>query len=130
MSDQTSAASFFGDMYPYRNRFPSNASFPKTGRDPEEVYKELLAMSGEEDQKWETGQCSGTMYHGGKPHYAFLDRVFSLFSYVNLLQRDLCPSGTKFEAEIAAKAFTTACTFTGNGRGKKRASPNPRWLSP
>lgn len=59
-------------------------------------------MSGEEDQKWETGQVSGTMYHGGKSHYAFLNRVFSLFSYVNLLQRDLCPSGTKFEAEIVA----------------------------
>lgn len=102
MSDQTSAASFFGDMYPYRNRFPSNPHFPEKGRDQEEVFKELLAMSGEENQKWETGQCSGTMYHGGKSHYAFLSRVFSLFSFVNLLQRDLCPSGTKFEAEIVS----------------------------
>lgn len=101
MTDQ-SAASFFGDMYPYRNRLTTNAAFPEKGRDPEEVYEELLKMSGEEDKKWETGQVSGTMYHGGKPHYAFLNRVFSLFSYVNLLQRDLCPSGTKFEAEIVS----------------------------
>jgi glutamate/tyrosine decarboxylase-like PLP-dependent enzyme len=42
------------------------------------------------------------MYHGGKEHYALLNKVFSLFSYVNLLQRDLCPSGTKFESEIIA----------------------------
>jgi sphinganine-1-phosphate aldolase len=42
------------------------------------------------------------MYHGGKEHYAYLNRIFSLFSYVNLLQRDICPSGTKFESEIIA----------------------------
>jgi glutamate/tyrosine decarboxylase-like PLP-dependent enzyme len=42
------------------------------------------------------------MYHGGMEHYAFLNRVFSLYSFVNLLQRDLCPSGTKFEAEVTA----------------------------
>ena len=35
-------------------------------------------------------------------HYAFLNKVFSLYSFVNLLQRDLCPSGTKFEAEVLA----------------------------
>jgi len=101
MTDQ-SAASFFEDMYPYRNRFKTNASFPEKGRDREEVYQELLTISQEEDKKWENGQVSGTMYHGGKEHYAFLNRVYSLFSYVNLLQRDLCPSGTKFEAEIVS----------------------------
>ncbi len=42
------------------------------------------------------------MYHGGKEHYDFLNRIFGLFSYVNLIQRDICPSGTKFEAEITA----------------------------
>jgi glutamate/tyrosine decarboxylase-like PLP-dependent enzyme len=42
------------------------------------------------------------MYHGGKEHYQFLNRVFSLFSHMNILQRDLCPSATKFEAEIIA----------------------------
>ena len=29
-------------------------------------------------------------------------RLFGLFSFVNLLQRDMCPSGTKFEAEVLA----------------------------
>ena len=59
-------------------------------------------MSEEENKKWQGGQCSGTMYHGGMEHYAFLNKVFSMFSYINILQRDLCPSGTKFEAEVLA----------------------------
>jgi glutamate/tyrosine decarboxylase-like PLP-dependent enzyme len=101
MSDQTSAAVFSG-IVPYPQRFPSNPHVPEKGAIKRKYLEELLAMSGEENQKWETGQCSGTMYHGGKSHYAFLSRVFSLFSFVNLLQRDLCPSGTKFEAEIVS----------------------------
>ncbi len=68
----------------------------------DEIYDELQTMAEEEDSVWETGLVSGTMYHGGKEHYAFLNRVFSLFSYVNLIQRDMCPSGTKFESEIIA----------------------------
>ena len=35
-------------------------------------------------------------------HFAYLNRVFALFSHVNLLHRDMCPSGTKFEGEIIA----------------------------
>jgi glutamate/tyrosine decarboxylase-like PLP-dependent enzyme len=42
------------------------------------------------------------MYCGDHEHYDFLNEVFSNFSYVNTLQRDMCPSATKFEAEIIA----------------------------
>ncbi|HQU27172.1 MAG TPA: aminotransferase class V-fold PLP-dependent enzyme, partial [Acidimicrobiales bacterium] len=35
-------------------------------------------------------------------HYDFLNRAFAHFSHVNVLQRDMCPSATKFEAEIIA----------------------------
>ena len=42
------------------------------------------------------------MYCGDHEHYDFLNEAFSHFSYVNSLQRDLCPSATKFEAEIIA----------------------------
>jgi sphinganine-1-phosphate aldolase len=92
----------FGDMHPYRDRFPIYDSFPTQGLDPEEVYQELYQIAEEEDTKWETGLISGTMYHGGKEHYAFLNKIFSLYSYMNILQRDLCPSATKFESEIIA----------------------------
>ena len=94
--------SLLGNLHPYRERFETYQRLPQKGRSPEEIFQELKAMADEEDRNWETGRVSGTMYHGGKEHYAFLNRVFSLFSYVNILQRDLCPSATKFEAEIIA----------------------------
>jgi sphinganine-1-phosphate aldolase len=100
MTESSPLASIFGDLYPYKGRFEPSSRIPEKGRDPEEIYKELLTIAEEEDKLWDTGLISGTMYHGGKEHYAFLNRVFSLYSYVNLLQRDICPSGTKFESEI------------------------------
>jgi sphinganine-1-phosphate aldolase len=102
MTESSPLASIFGDLYPYKHRFESYSSIPQDGRDPEEIYDELHTIAEEEDKFWETGLISGTMYHGGKEHYAFLNRVFSMYSYVNLLQRDICPSGTKFESEIIA----------------------------
>ena len=102
MAEPSQLASFFGELYPYKNRFEAFSSIPERGRNPLDIYSELQTIAAEEDKFWETGLISGTMYHGGKEHYAFLNKVFSLFSYVNLLQRDICPSGTKFESEIVA----------------------------
>ena len=98
MSDES--LELFGDMHPYNKLFPVHKSLPEKGLDEAEVLREIEYMSAEENKKWLDGQCSGTMYHGGLEHYDFLNEVFSKFSYVNLLQRDLCPSGTKFEAEV------------------------------
>jgi sphinganine-1-phosphate aldolase len=102
MTETTPIESIFGDLYPYKKRFEAYSQIPEKGRNPEDIYNELQIIAEEEDKFWETGLISGTMYHGGKEHYAYLDRVFSLFSYVNLLQRDICPSGTKLESEIIA----------------------------
>jgi len=102
MAETSPLASIFGDLYPYKNRFEPYSQIPEKGRDSADIISELHTMAEEEDKLWETGLISGTMYHGGKEHYAFLNRVFGLFSYVNLLQRDICPSGTKFESEIIA----------------------------
>jgi sphinganine-1-phosphate aldolase len=102
MSDEQESFDLFGDMHPYNKLFQVSTRIPEKGRDEEEVLKELAYMAEKENPKWLSGQCSGTMYHGGLEHYAFLNKVFSLYSFVNLLQRDLCPSGTKFEAEVLA----------------------------
>lgn len=100
--DTKSSGSIFDSMYPYRNRLETHAVLPPKGRSREEIFRELETIIKEEDKKWETGRSSGTTYHGGREHYEFLNRVFGLFSHVNLLQRDLWPSGTKFEAEIVS----------------------------
>lgn len=102
MSDDQESMDLLGDMHPYNKIFQVYSQLPEKGRDEEEILTELAYMSEAENEKWLGGQVSGTMYHGGIEHYAFLNKVFSMFSYVNLLQRDLCPSGTKFEAEALA----------------------------
>ena len=102
MSDAQDSFDLFGDMHPYNKLFRVYTRLPEQGRDEGEVLKELGYMAEQENSKWQDGQCSGTMYHGGMEHYRFLNKVFSLYSFVNLLQRDLCPSGTKFEAEVLA----------------------------
>jgi len=99
MTEEEGSMDLFGDMHPYNERFKVHTSIPNVGVDKGKILAELEFMSKEENEKWLEGQCSGTMYHGGLEHYAFLNQVFSKFSYINLLQRDLCPSGTKFEAE-------------------------------
>jgi sphinganine-1-phosphate aldolase len=88
--------------FPYRDRFEVHHRLPEKGTQPEEVLGILRAIAEEEDSWWESGRCSGTMYCGDHEHYGFLNEAFGLFSHVNALQRDMCPSATKFEAEIIA----------------------------
>jgi glutamate/tyrosine decarboxylase-like PLP-dependent enzyme len=86
--------------YPYADRFAIHRTLPERGVSREEVLAQLHAMATEEDSFWETGKCSGTMYCGDHDHYHFMNEAFGLFAHVNVLQRDMCPSATKFEAEI------------------------------
>ncbi|HVX23547.1 MAG TPA: pyridoxal-dependent decarboxylase [Acidimicrobiales bacterium] len=88
--------------FPYDDRFAVHRTFPEQGAPRDEVLAELRTMATEEDAFWETGKCSGTMYCGDHDHYRFLTDAFGLFAHVNVLQRDMCPSATKFEAEIVA----------------------------
>ena len=88
--------------YPYSGRFEVNRTLPDKGRPREDVLAELHAMAAEEDAFWETGKCSGTMYCGDHEHYSFMTEAFGDFAHVNALQRDMCPSATKFEGEIIA----------------------------
>jgi len=88
--------------FPYQEQFVVHRTLPEEGTDTESVLSMLSTMSLAENPVWEGGQCSGTMYCGDHDHYDFLNEAFSHFSYVNSLQRDMCPSATKFEAEIIA----------------------------
>src|SRR5215510_1375184 len=88
--------------YRYQARYEVNARLPERGRPRAEVLAELGAMAREDDSFCETGKCSGTMYCGDHEHYAFLTEAFGLFAHVNALQRDMCPSATRFEGEIIA----------------------------
>jgi glutamate/tyrosine decarboxylase-like PLP-dependent enzyme len=91
--------------FPYAGRFPVSRILPEAGRSRDDVMAQLQIMASEEDAFWETGKCSGTIYCGDRGHYEFLNRGFGLFSHVNALQRDMCPSATTFEGEIIAMAL-------------------------
>ena len=88
--------------FPYHDRFPVHRMLPEEGTPRADVLAQLTAMATEEDATWESGKCSGTMYCGDHDHYDFMNRAFGLFAHVNVLQRDMCPSATKFESEILA----------------------------
>jgi sphinganine-1-phosphate aldolase len=91
--------------YPYAERLGVNRALPEHGRPREEVLAELAEMAHVEDRFWESGRCSGTMYCGDHEHYNFQNEAFALFAHVNALQRDICPSSTRFEGEIIAMAL-------------------------
>ena len=61
------------------------------------MLDELRQMADEEDRTWESGQISGSYYCGDHEHYEFMTEAFGLYAHVNALQRDVCPSATKFE---------------------------------
>ena len=89
-------------FYPYADEFPVLRAMPEHGRSHEDILAELHSMAEREDASWENGKVSGSMYCGDKEHYAYLDEAFSLFGHMNALQRDVCPSSTRFEGEMIA----------------------------
>ena len=91
--------------YPYQDRFPVNRTLPEHGRPRDEILAEMRALAEEEDVAWEGGRVSGTMYCGDHDHYAFMNDVFGLYAHVNILQRDICPSATRYEGEVIAMAL-------------------------
>jgi sphinganine-1-phosphate aldolase len=90
---------------PDDSRREALGSLPEEGRSREDLLAELSGIAAAEDAFWETGKCSGTMYCGDHDHYDFMTEVFGLFAHVNALQRDMCPSQTRFEGEIIAMAL-------------------------
>jgi glutamate/tyrosine decarboxylase-like PLP-dependent enzyme len=66
------------------------------------VVRELEQVARAEDSVWADGRCSGTIYCGDREIYDLIAKAYGHFSYVNVLQRDMCPSQTRFESEIIA----------------------------
>ncbi|MEI7618453.1 MAG: aminotransferase class V-fold PLP-dependent enzyme [Actinomycetota bacterium] len=88
--------------YPYADRYPVLRVLPEEGRDRESILGELREMATAEDSFWHTGKASGSFYCGDTDHYAFMSEAFGMYGHMNALQRDVCPSATRFEGEIIA----------------------------
>jgi glutamate/tyrosine decarboxylase-like PLP-dependent enzyme len=87
-------------LFPYTEQWGSIDSIPTEPLDDADILQHLRDVAALEDQRWESGKCSGTTYSGDREHYAVVNEAASFFSHVNTLQRDLCPSMSHFEYEI------------------------------
>ena len=89
-------------MFPYRDKYTVHSKMPEKCSSREEVLKQIKEMHAAESGSWKGGKISGSFYHGDQDHYDFLNEAFSYYSQVNSIQRDVCPSLTKYEGEIIA----------------------------
>ncbi|MDE3069232.1 MAG: aspartate aminotransferase family protein [Acidobacteriota bacterium] len=117
MSEQAGAEEMLDAFFPYRRRFPTFASIPESGVDRAEVLAWIGEMAGAEDAIARAGRVSGSIYHGGREHFAFLARVFERFAHANVLQRDMYPSASKFESEIVAMTAALLHGEAADGEG-------------
>ena len=121
--------------HPYADRYDVLRGMPSEGRDPAEILRELREMADLEDRSWEQGKASGSFYCGDKDHYAFMARAFEMYGHMNALQRDVCPSSTRFEGEIIAIALDVIVASrcdddAGPARGTYRRIENIRTTKP
>jgi sphinganine-1-phosphate aldolase len=92
-------------LYPYRERFEIQRRIPERGVPQDELLSIARELAEREDAPAREGKISGSLYHGGEEHFTFLAEVYRLFSHMNVLQRDMYPSATKFEGEIISMAL-------------------------
>ncbi len=62
--------------YPYATTHDVIRGLPSEGRSRASILQELEGFAKSEDQSWETGKVSGTMYCGDHEHYELLGRAF------------------------------------------------------
>jgi glutamate/tyrosine decarboxylase-like PLP-dependent enzyme len=93
--------------------------FDERGLGADAVLRQLDAIARAEDATWAEGRCSGTIYCGDRAIYDLIAEAFGRFSYVNVLQRDMCPSQTRFESEIIAMTLDMLHGDAARARGKE-----------
>lgn len=103
-------------IFPYREKYSVNKRMPDKSSSREEVLKQISEMHAAESAHWKSGKISGSFYQGDQDHYDFLNEAFSYYSQVNSIQRDVCPSLTKYEGEIIAM---TLDIFNGDAVSKR-----------
>jgi sphinganine-1-phosphate aldolase len=108
-------------MFPYKDKYTVHNKMPERSSSREEVLQQIKDMHAAESSSWKGGKISGSFYHGDQDHYDFLNEAFSYYSQVNSIQRDVCPSLTKYEGEIIAMSLDLF-----NGDAVNKRNPNER----
>lgn len=100
MNEMRNDPAMVDSIFPYRNKYETHYNMPEKGSSRQEVLRQIKEMHDAESAPWKSGKISGSFYHGDQDHYDFLNEAFSYYSQVNSIQRDVCPSLTKYEGEI------------------------------
>ncbi|MBL7777881.1 MAG: aspartate aminotransferase family protein [Chitinophagales bacterium] len=93
-------------LFPYRDKYKVHRTMPDKSSTKDEVLQQIREMHQQESAPWKGGKISGSFYHGDQDHYDFLNEAFSYYSQLNTIQRDVCPSMTKYEGEIIAMTLS------------------------
>lgn len=101
-TDESALDAMLEEFYPYRTSTRTYREIPEQGRAEADVLDEVRRLAAGEDAMGDRGRVSGSLYCGDHHHYHVLSQVFEDFAHVNVIQRDMYPSATKYEAEIIA----------------------------
>jgi sphinganine-1-phosphate aldolase len=104
-------------LYPYREREETFERLPPKGVERGRLLETVSEMAEREDAPARKGRISGSLYHGGEGHFAFLAEVYRHFAHMNVLQRDMYPSATKFEGEIISMTLGLLNGDAASGEG-------------
>ena len=104
-------------LYPYRDSLETRRRLPERGVPREELLAIATGLAEREDAPARAGKISGSLYHGGEEHFGFLAEIYRQFSHMNVLQRDMYPSATKFEGEIIAMTLELLNASAAQGEG-------------
>jgi len=116
MNEMRNDPEMVNSLFPYREKYPVNSKMPEKSMAKEDILKQIKEMHAAESAPWKGGKISGSFYHGDQDHYDFLNEAFGYYSQVNSIQRDVCPSLTKYEGEIIAM---TLDIFNGDAVNKR-----------
>lgn len=78
---------------------------PAEGVPMAELKALLSRWKTREESKWNAGQVSGGIYHGGNELLSFLVEVYGMFALSNPLHPDVFPFIRKMEAEVVAMSI-------------------------
>jgi len=90
------------ELQPYRGHFQAQTRLPAQGVPAAQILTEMRQLAEQERVRWQEGQVSGAVYHGGEEHLRLMTDVYALHSQSNPLHADVWPSATKYEAEIVS----------------------------
>jgi sphinganine-1-phosphate aldolase len=92
----------WNDLLDSSARLPENKHhvLPERTTSSSQLLSLLTKWSRFESERWNKGQASGAIYHGGNTILEFLSQVYGLFSVTNPLHPDLFPYVRKMEGEI------------------------------